>query len=141
MAQMTGYLEGSADVLTPRSRSQQLSPKEVVASWVAAFNRGDARELAGFYTETAVNHQIAENPIAGRAAIHRMFEQEFKRTKMVCRIENLFEVEDWAILEWSDPFGVRGCGFFRCIDGKIAFQRGYWDKLSFLRAHKLPVNA
>jgi hypothetical protein len=24
-------------------------------------------------------------------------------------------------------------------DGRIAFQRGYWDKLSFLRQHGLPL--
>jgi hypothetical protein len=33
---------------------------------------------------------------------------------------------------------LRGCGFFHVRDGKIAFQRGYWDKLSFLRLHGLP---
>jgi hypothetical protein len=44
-----------------------------------------------------------------------------------------------AILEWSDPLGLRGCGFFRIVDEKIAFQRGYWDKLSFLRLHGLPL--
>jgi len=25
------------------------------------------------------------------------------------------------------------------VDGKITFQRGYWDKLSFLRLHGLPI--
>lgn len=29
------------------------------------------------------------------------------------------------------PYGFRGCGFFQFRDGKIAFQRGYWDALSF----------
>ncbi|HEV8433519.1 MAG TPA: hypothetical protein VGR95_08900 [Thermoanaerobaculia bacterium] len=28
-----------------------------------------------------------------------------------------------------------GCGFFHVQDGLIVFQRGYWDKLSFLKAH------
>ena len=26
---------------------------------------------------------------------------------------------------------IRGCGFFRVVDGLIRFQRGYWDRLSF----------
>jgi len=30
-------------------------------------------------------------------------------------------------------------GFFQITDGKIKFQKGYWDKLSFLRQHKLPI--
>jgi hypothetical protein len=54
-------------------------------------------------------------------------------------VENLFEDGEWAILEWRDPLGLRGCGFFRVVDGRIRFQRGYWDRLSFLRQHGLPI--
>jgi ketosteroid isomerase-like protein len=25
------------------------------------------------------------------------------------------------------------------VEGRIAFQRGYWDKLTFLRQHGLPI--
>ena len=64
---------------------------------------------------------------------------EFAAAKMVCIVENLFEDGPWAILEWRDPLGLRGCGFFRVEGGKIAFQRGYWDKLSFLKQHGLPI--
>ena len=74
------------------------------------------------------------NPFEG-AAIHAMFRQEFAAAQMVCQIENLFQDGDWAILEWQDPLGLRGCGFFRIEGTKIAFQRGYWDKLSFLKLH------
>ena len=56
-----------------------------------------------------------------------------------CIIENIFEDKDWGILEWKDPLGLRGCGFFQISNGKIILQRGYWDKLSFLRQHKLPI--
>ncbi len=48
--------------------------------------------------------------------------------------ENLFEDGQWAILEWRDPLGLRGCGFFQVTDGKILFQRGYWDKLLLFEA-------
>ena len=41
-------------------------------------------------------------------------------------------------LEWRDPLGLRGRGFFHVVDGKNVFQRGYWDNLSFLRLHGLP---
>ena len=37
------------------------------------------------------------------------------------------------------PLGLRGCGFFKVIDGKIIFRRGYWDKLSFLKMHSLRI--
>lgn len=116
-----------------------MTPKQVVLAWVDAFNRADADALAGLYHDTAVNHQVAETPVEGREAIRTMFAREFARATMVCIVENLFEDGEWAILEWRDPAGLRGCGFFRVRDGRIAFQRGYWDKLSFLRLHGLPL--
>lgn len=117
------------------------SPKEVVTAWVDAFNRQDVEALAAMYAEDAVNHQVAETPVAGRAAIGAKFAAGFAAAEMVCIPENLFEDGEWAILEWRDPLGLRGCGFFRVVEGRIAFQRGYWDKLSFLRQHGLPLPA
>lgn len=108
-------------------------PKEIVTAWVDAFNRADADALAAFYAEDAINHQVAFDPVVGRAAIHAMFLREFAAAKMVCLPENLFEDGEWAILEWRDPKGLRGCGFFHIVGGLIHFQRGYWDQLSFLR--------
>jgi limonene-1,2-epoxide hydrolase len=116
-----------------------MTPRELVAAWVEAFNRADAQALASFYAEGAVNHQVAESPVHGREAIRQMFAAGFAAAKMHCIVENLFVDGDWAILEWRDPSGLRGCGFFHVVDGRIAFQRGYWDKLSFLRLHGLPL--
>ncbi|GAB3202153.1 limonene-1,2-epoxide hydrolase [Pontibacter aydingkolensis] len=114
-------------------------PKEILRQWVEAFNKADAHALAALYHPDAVNHQVANKPVEGKDAIREMFENEFAAAKMVCLVENMFEDGEWAILEWKDPMGLRGCGFFHVVDGKIIFQRGYWDKLSFLRAHNLPV--
>ena len=108
------------------------SPREVVSAWVEAFNRADANALAAMYEETAINHQVVRDPVEGRDAIRTMFESEFASAEMTCLVENLFEDGEWAILEWRDPSGLRGCGFFRVVDGLIRFQRGYWDRLSFL---------
>ena len=113
---------------------------QLVRSWVEAFNRADVDALADFYTEDAVNHQVAETPVKGRAAIREMFASGFASANMVCIVENIFEDGEWAILEWRDPLGLRGCGFFHVVGGKIVFQRGYWDKLSFLKRHGLPLN-
>lgn len=112
-----------------------MRPRQVVEAWVEAFNRADAKALGAMYLEDAVNHQVANEPVAGREAIEAMFAREFAAAEMVCIPENLFEDGDWAILEWRDPKGFRGCGFFRVAGDKIAFQRGYWDKLSFRRLH------
>lgn len=112
-----------------------MSPRQVVEAWIEAFNRADAEALAAMYADDAVNHQVANEPVQGRAAIRAMFAEGFAEADMVCIPENLFEDGDWAILEWRDPKGLRGCGFFHVVEGRIAFQRGYWDKLSFLRLH------
>lgn len=115
-------------------------PKDLVRAWVAAFNRADPDEIAAFYHEDAINHQVAQDPVKGRAAIRAMFAREFAAAEMVCLVEAIYQDGDVAILEWRDPNGLRGCGFFHIRAGKIAFQRGYWDKLSFLRLHGLPIS-
>ncbi len=116
-----------------------MNPREVVENWVEAFNRGDIDALCDCYTDDAVNHQVPESPVRGLPAIRSRFAAEFSRAAMVCIVENIFQDCEWAILEWRDPLGLRGCGFFRVQDGKINFQRGYWDKLTFLRQHGLPI--
>lgn len=113
--------------------------RRLILAWVEAFNHADANALAEFYDSDAVNHQVAEEPVVGKEAIRHMFEAGFASARMVCIVENLFEDGEWAILEWRDPLGLRGCGFFRIVGGKIVFQRGYWDKLSFLRQQGLPL--
>jgi hypothetical protein len=115
-----------------------MTPKETVQAFAKYFNSKDLEGLAGLYHVDAINHQVANEPVIGRVAIRKMFEEEFAAAEMVCIVENIFEDGDYAILEWKDPLGLRGCGFFQIIEGKIKFQRGYWDKLTFLRQHKLP---
>ncbi|MDL2262937.1 nuclear transport factor 2 family protein [Bacteroidales bacterium OttesenSCG-928-I21] len=116
-----------------------VSPKELLDKWIALFNDGDAESIAELYHDNAVNHQVANEPVNGKEAIREMFRSEFAAAEMVCIPENIFEDNEWAILEWRDPLGLRGCGFFHVVGGKIKFQRGYWDKLSFLRQHGLPI--
>ena len=116
-----------------------MEPRELVEKWVAAFNREDADELAAFYAEDAVNHQVVRDPVSGRNAIREMFAHEFARATMVCQIVNIFQDGEWAILEWTDPNGLRGCGFFQVRNDEIVFQRGYFNELSFLRLQGLPL--
>ena len=115
-----------------------MTPRELVTQWVDAFNRGDADEIAAFYSMDAVNHQVVQDPVVGREAIREMFANEFARAEMVCLVENLFQDGEWAILEWRDPKGLRGCGFFHVVDDHIVVQRGYFNELSFLRQQGLP---
>ena len=116
-----------------------MRPQDVLEQWIAAFNRADADALAALYHADAVNHQVANEPVAGRHAIQAMFRREFTSADMVCIPERIFTDGEWAILEWRDPKGLRGCGFFHVVNGLIVFQRGYWDKLSFLWLYGLPL--
>jgi limonene-1,2-epoxide hydrolase len=116
-----------------------MSPRELVHEWVRRFNAGDIDALAALYAADAVNHQVVMEPLHGRAAIRRMFEIEFGRAEMTCLVENVFEDGEWAILEWRDPNGLRGCGFFQVREERIVFQRGYFDQLSFFRLQDIPV--
>ncbi|WP_420577674.1 nuclear transport factor 2 family protein [Ekhidna sp.] len=116
-----------------------MSPKEVVTEWVKRFNSADVDGISALYAEDATNHQVVMDPLEGKKAIRKMFEVEFGRANMVCQIENIFEDGDWAILEWSDPLGLRGCGFFQVKNDQIHFQRGYFDQLSFFKIQGLPI--
>lgn len=116
-----------------------MTPRQVVEQWVKRFNAADADGLAELYHEDAVNHQVTQAPIEGRVAIHAMFVREFATTTMVCMPEAIHAFGEVTALEWRDPIGLRGCGFFTVRDDKIVFQRGYWDKLSFLKLHGLPI--
>jgi hypothetical protein len=114
-----------------------MTPREVVEEWVRRFNAGDAGTLADLYAENAVNHQVVQEPVVGKAAIRAMFLREFAAAKMTCIPEFIHEAGDVAILEWSDPLGLRGCGFFTVKGNVIVFQRGYWDRQSFREKHGL----
>lgn len=116
-----------------------MTPRQTVERWIERFNAADAEGLAALYADTATNHQVANEPVVGRSAIHAMFVREFAAADMHCIPEHIHEAGEWAILEWRDPLGLRGCGFFQIQNGLIVFQRGYWDRLSFLRLYNLPM--
>ena len=116
-----------------------MTPKQLVQEWVARFNAADIDGLASLYAADAINHQVVMQPMRGREAIRDMFRTEFARATMTCIVENLFEDGEWAMLEWSDPNGLRGCGFFQVRNDAIVFQRGYFDQLSFFRLQGIAV--
>ena len=116
-----------------------MTPKDTLKLWVEIFNNADAKSLAELYTDDATNHQVVTDPIVEKKAIYEKFAEEFLLAKMVCIPENIFENGEWAIMEWKDPKGFRGCGFFHIVDGKIIFQRGYMDELNFLKINGLPI--
>ena len=117
-----------------------MTPKETLQTWIDAFNKADVETISDLYADNAVNHQVANEPVEGKTAIKKMFAAEFAAAEMTCIPENIFEDGEWVILEWKDPKGLRGCGFFHIQNNKIIFQRGYWDKFSFLKLNNLPLS-
>ena len=125
------------------------TPRQVLEQWLVAMNSRDAQAYAALYHEDAVNHQVATGaPWRGRqeifdnaVALFTAFPDTFTHA------ENIFEDGEWAILEWSGggtflrefgghppngrSFTLVGCGFFRVVEGKIVFQRGYFDNLGW----------
>lgn len=90
-----------------------MTPKELVRIFVERFNQADIDGLVSLYSPDALNDQVVfSEPLKGREAIRKMFELEFSRAKMVCIEEHIYECGDTAILQWRDPLGLRGCGFF-----------------------------
>ena len=115
-----------------------MPPKQTVQKWVEAFNKADLKTLKNLYSEGAVNHQMPNEPVNGRDAIAQMFKDEFTAApEMHCIPVQIIEEGEWAVLEWRDPQGFAGCGFFHVINGQILTQRGYWDKLSFNKLYHI----
>ncbi len=130
---------GNRTIYKRRINGTNLTPKQLLLNWIDTFNYADAKALSEFYANDAINHQVVTDPVVGKSAIYDRFVQEFALAEMVCIPQNIFEDKEWAMMEWKDPKGFRGCGFFQFINGKLAFQRGYMDKLSFLKMNGLPI--
>ena len=84
--------------------------KQQIKEWVTVFYEGSAEKIS-----------------------------EFNQIDMICIMEHIFEDHEWGILEWKYLLGLHGCGFSYVENKKIKFQRGRWDKLSFLRLYELLI--
>jgi hypothetical protein len=112
-----------------------MDTRQTIERWVDCFNAGDHHAIASLYADDAVNHQIPLEPVAGRADIEEFHRQTFAGGPLTCTPINLVVEGDWGALEWTDPDGFRGCGFFRVRDGLIVHQRGYWDSAQLRVTH------
>ena len=131
--------------------------KLLLKNWIEAFQRCDLDAVVACYAEDAMNFQVAAGePSVGIEQI-RVDTAEFFRgfPDAWSRVENLMGDGDWAAWEWvgggtfagefygnrptGKTFEIRGCGFFQFRDGKIIYQRGYWDKLSWFKQVGLPI--
>jgi len=111
------------------------STRATIEQWVERFNSGDAQGISALYADDAVNHQIPLEPVVGREAIEAFHRDTFSGGPLTCQPINLVIDGESAALEWVDPDGFRGCGFFQVRDGLIQQQRGYWDSAQLRAVH------
>lgn len=134
------------------------SPREVLQRWIDAFNARDPEAAAALYSVDAVNTQFAAvQPTVGRDQMLvglREFFLAFPDSTTVP--VGIYSDGEWAMVEWDGAgtwhgpflglkptgrsFKLRGCGFFRIVNGLIVEQRGYWDKLTWFGQIGLPVD-
>jgi uncharacterized protein (TIGR02246 family) len=112
-----------------------MAARHTVEQWVERFNAGDAEGIAALYADDAVNHQMPLEPVVGRQAIEEFHRETFSGGRLTCQPINVVTDGEWAAVEWIDPDGFRGCGFFLVRDGLIRHQRGYWDSAQLRDAH------
>lgn len=109
--------------------------KQVVRDFIAAWTRLDADELAAFFTEDGVYHNMPMQPVQGRETV-RAFIAGFIRgwTSTDWDILSLVADGDVVIAERLDrtrvgdkPVNLPCCGVFLMEDGKIKVWRDYFD--------------
>src|SRR5467141_2920062 len=127
-----------------RRRSQMESPIEVVRRFCAAWNAdAGAAELAAFFTDDAVYHNIPLAPVSGRAAIANNFGTFIRPgapgiETLHLRVVNIAASGPVVMTERVDAFKLPGKSFelqvmgtFEVRDGKINAWRDYFDMNQF----------
>ncbi len=114
----------------------------LVEEFCKAWSRLDPVELAAYFTEDGIYHNMPAGPIQGRAEVEK-FIRGFAGswTKTDWEILNLAETGDVVIAERIDrtlagdkSVDLPCTGVFTIRDGKIASWRDYFDLGSYARA-------
>ena len=115
--------------------------ERIIREFIGAWSRLDAAELAGYFAEDGVYHNMPAGPVAGRENIERMiagFIASWTHTEW--EVLNLVSVGDLVIAERLDrtQAGEKGvdlpcAGVFELEDGKIKVWRDYFDMATYAR--------
>jgi len=119
--------------------SDNTSPAEVVARFISAWPEGNSANLASFFSDDAVYHNIPMEPIVGREAIEATFAAFMGMAERI-EFETLHTAVDGSIVmtERIDRFISTAktivlpvMGTFEVVDGKIRAWRDYFDLAQF----------
>ncbi|RAK62760.1 limonene-1,2-epoxide hydrolase family protein [Phenylobacterium kunshanense] len=114
----------------------------IIRDFIAAWSRLDAAELAAFFAEDGVYHNMPARPVAGRAAVQAFIAGFIKDwTATEWDVLNIVEAGDVVIAERLDrtrvgdkPVDLPCCGVFEMSGGKIKVWRDYFDLATYTRA-------
>lgn len=118
------------------------SNEQVIRDFIAAWSRLDPDELARFFAEDGVYHNMPARPVQGREAI-RAFIAGFTKpwTSTEWDVLNLVGHGDVVMAERLDrtrvgdePVDLPCCGVFEMRDGKIRVWRDYFDMATYTHA-------
>jgi limonene-1,2-epoxide hydrolase len=116
------------------------SPIDIVRRFCAAWSNADPDELAAYFTDDAVYHNIPMDPVTGPDAI-KSFIAGFMGgvEKIEFRVRNIVTDGSIVLTERVDVFVLpQGTvelpvmGTFEVRDGKIAAWRDYFDMKQFM---------
>ena len=119
---------------------------EIIRSFVDAWSRLDPDELASFFAEDGVYHNIPSGPVKGRRAI-RDFITVFTKgwTSTQWDLLSLVSEGDVVVAERLDrtrlgdkAVDLPCCGVFHLENGKIKVWRDYFDLATYTRAFAPP---
>ena len=114
----------------------------IVKTFIEAWSRLDADELASFFVEDGVYHNMPFGPISGKANV-RDFIQGFIKdwTETQWDVLSLIGDGNIVIAERLDRTKLGAisvdlpcCGVFELEDGKIKVWRDYFDMATYLNA-------
>jgi len=116
--------------------------ERIVRDFLEAWSRLDPDELAGYFTEDAVYHNMPVEPVRGRENIHDFiagFIADWTETRW--EIEHLLVDKDRVMVERVDHTRVGDrevhlplVGVFELRDGKIRAWRDYFDMATYAEA-------
>ncbi|MEE9284269.1 MAG: limonene-1,2-epoxide hydrolase family protein [Dehalococcoidia bacterium] len=109
---------------------------KVVTAFCQAWSRMDPHELAGYFTQDAVYHNIPMEPLVGLEAIHNALHGMADQLKDVqFEIRRQLADGDVVMNERIDRMTIQGrkielpvVGVFEMQDGKIKAWRDYFDR-------------
>jgi limonene-1,2-epoxide hydrolase len=116
--------------------------EQIVRDFIRAWSRLDADELAAFFSEDGVYHNMPMQPVKGRENVRRLIQGFLSTwTQTEWEIRNLLSAGNVVIAERIDRTraGAKAVdlpctGVFELEDGKIKEWRDYFDFASYQRA-------